>query len=157
MSKKSSTFAPEILTIVLMKRVSLFSLPLLFAAAFLTAMPAFAAPYPQSSGDDTPVIVEKMPSFPGGQKALFEYLDQNITYPKDALDDHISGRIVCRFIVNTDGSISDVQVVRSLGYPSLDQEAVRVVSNMPNWIPGSQHGEPIRVKYTLPINFHLPN
>ena len=101
------------------------------------------------------VIVEKMPEFPGGQQALFKYLSENVKYPVIAQENGIQGRVICQFVVNKDGSIVDVEVVRSGGDPSLDKEAVRVIKTMPKWKPGKQRGKPVRVKYTVPVNFKL--
>ena len=101
------------------------------------------------------VIVEKMPEFPGGQQALFKYLSENVKYPVIAQENGIQGRVICQFVVNRDGSIVDVEVVRSGGDPSLDKEAIRVIKSMPKWKPGQQRGKPVRVKYTVPVNFKL--
>jgi protein TonB len=100
-------------------------------------------------------VVEKMPEYPGGQQALFDYLKANVKYPEIARANGIQGRSLVQFVVNKDGSISDVQILRSGGDPSLDKEAVRVISSMPNWIPGKQGGKLIRVRYTVPVNFRL--
>ena len=99
-------------------------------------------------------VVEKMPEYPGGQAALFEYLSKNVKYPADAEKQKIEGRVLVSFVVNTDGSITDISVERK-AFPSLDAEAVRVISGMPKWIPGEQKGQKVRVKYTVPLNFHL--
>ena len=101
------------------------------------------------------VVVEKMPEFPGGQAALFKYLSENVKYPVIAQENGIQGRVICQFVVNTDGSIVNVEVVRSGGDASLDKEAVRVIKSMPKWHPGQQRGKPVRVKYTVPVNFKL--
>ena len=101
------------------------------------------------------VVVEKMPEFPGGQQALFKYLSENVKYPVIAQENGIQGRVICQFVVNKDGSIVDVEVVRSGGDPSLDKEAVRVIKSMPKWKPGKQRGKAVRVKYTVPVNFKL--
>jgi periplasmic protein TonB len=99
-------------------------------------------------------VVEKMPGFPGGDAALFKYLGDNVKYPVIAQENGIQGRVICQFVVNRDGSIVDVEVVRSVD-PSLDKEAIRVIKSMPKWSPGQQRGKPVRVKYTLPVNFRL--
>lgn len=99
-------------------------------------------------------VVEQMPSFPGGSKKLVEYLSEKTRYPKDLEETCIQGRVILTFVVEKDGSISDVKVVRSLD-PLLDKEAVRVVSSMPKWIPGKQNGVAVRVKYTIPVTFRL--
>ena len=101
------------------------------------------------------VVVEKMPEFPGGQQALFKYLSETVKYPVIAQENGIQGRVICQFVVNKDGKIVDVEVVRSGGDPSLDKEAVRVIKSMPNWKPGQQRGKAVRVKYTVPVNFRL--
>lgn len=107
--------------------------------------------------EDTEVVfmvVESMPSFPGGDAALFKYLSDNIKYPVIAQESGIQGRVICQFVVNRDGSIVDIEVVRSVDR-SLDAEAVRVIQSMPKWTPGKQRGKTVRVKYTLPVNFRL--
>lgn len=101
------------------------------------------------------VVVESMPEFPGGQQALFKYINENVKYPVIAQENGIQGRVICQFVVNKDGSIVDIEVVRSGGDPSLDKEAVRVIKSMPKWKPGKQRGKPVRVKFTVPINFKL--
>lgn len=115
----------------------------------------------QSTGigveDDAEVVfqvVESMPSFPGGDAALFKYLGDNIKYPVIAQESGIQGRVICQFVVNRDGSIVDIEVVRSVD-KSLDNEAIRVIERMPRWTPGKQRGKTVRVKYTLPVNFKL--
>ena len=99
-------------------------------------------------------VVEQMPSYPGGMGALMQYLGSHIKYPAVAEENGIQGRVICTFVVERDGSITDVKVARSVD-PSLDKEAVRVVSSMPKWIPGKQNGSAVRVKYTLPVTFKL--
>ena len=95
-----------------------------------------------------------MPSFPGGPSALNQYLSSNVKYPVVAQENGVQGRVVVSFVVERDGSITDVKVVRSVD-PSLDREASRVVSSMPKWIPGKQNGSPVRVKYNVPVSFKL--
>lgn len=99
-------------------------------------------------------VVEQMPSFPGGSSALMQYLSSNIKYPVVAQENGVQGRVVVSFVVERDGSITDVQVARSVD-PSLDREAQRVVRNMPRWIPGKQNGQAVRVKYNVPVAFRL--
>ena len=101
------------------------------------------------------MVVETMPEFPGGQAELFKYLSENVKYPVIAQENGIQGRVICQFVVNKDGSIVDVEVVRSGGDASLDKEAVRVIKSMPKWKPGKQRGKAVRVKYTVPVNFKL--
>lgn len=99
-------------------------------------------------------VVEQMPSFPGGISGLRTYLNQNIRYPAEAQENCVQGRVIVRFVVEKDGHISDVTVLRSVD-PSLDKEAVRVIRNMPRWTPGKQGGEPVRVRYNVPVSFRL--
>ena len=99
-------------------------------------------------------VVEQMPSFKGGDAALMEWLSKNIKYPVIAEENGIQGRVVATFVVERDGSITDVKIVKSVD-PSLDKEAIRVLKAMPKWIPGRQNGQPVRVKYTVPVTFRL--
>ena len=99
-------------------------------------------------------IVEQMPSFPGGMSALMSWLSQNIKYPVIAAENGVKGRVIVQFVVEKDGSITDVQVVKSVD-PSLDKEASRVIKSMPHWSPGRQNGSPVRVRYTVPVTFKL--
>lgn len=97
----------------------------------------------------------QMPAFPGGQEALFMFLSKNVKYPVYAQEKGIQGRVIVQFVVAINGAIENVKVVRSGGDPSLDKEAIRVVSIMPKWHPGKRRGIPVRVKYTVPVNFRL--
>ena len=99
-------------------------------------------------------VVEQMPSFPGGISGLMTYLNQNTRYPAVAQENCVQGRVVVSFVVGKDGHISDVTVLRSVD-PSLDKEAVRVIRNMPRWTPGKQGGEPVKVRYNVPVSFRL--
>lgn len=99
-------------------------------------------------------IVEVMPQFPGGNSELMRYLGTNIKYPTIAAENGIQGRVVLKFVVSKDGSISNIQIVRSLD-PSSDKEAIRVIKGMPKWIPGMQNGHPVAVYFTLPVLFKL--
>ena len=99
-------------------------------------------------------MVEQAPQFPGGQAELMSWLGKNIRYPVIAQENGIQGRVVCQFVVGSDGSVRDIKVVRSLD-PSCDKEAVRVIQSMPKWIPGRQNGKAVSVRYTLPVMFRL--
>ena len=99
-------------------------------------------------------VVEEMPSFPGGNGALMQFLQSNVRYPVVAQENGVQGRVQIGFVVERDGSITDVRVVRSVD-PSLDKEAMRVVKMMPRWNPGKQNGQTVRVKYTVPVLFRL--
>ena len=106
------------------------------------------------ANDKVYVVVEQMPSFPGGDSALLKYLFQNVKYPVSALKAQKQGRVMVCFTVEKDGAISNVKVARSVT-PSLDAEAVRVIKSMPKWSPGKQGGEFVRVKYIVPVTFRL--
>lgn len=99
-------------------------------------------------------VAEQMPEYPGGMPAMFEFLQKNMKYPKDAKKQKVEGRVMVMFVVETDGSISDVKVAKKT-FPSLDAEAVRVVQSMPKWTPGRDKGKVVRVQYTLPVSFRL--
>lgn len=99
-------------------------------------------------------IAEVMPEFPGGKDALFAYIGKNLKYPQQAVEEGIEGVVFVTFVVEVDGRITGVTVLRGLG-GVLDKEAVRVVSGMPNWMPGKQNGKAVRVKYNLPIRYKL--
>lgn len=108
------------------------------------------APEPEKVFD----VVEQMPTFPGGQQALMTYLGKNIKYPTIAQENGVQGRVIIQFVVERDGSITDVHVARGVD-PYLDKEAVRVVKGMPKWLPGKQNGKSVRVKFTVPVMFKL--
>ena len=98
--------------------------------------------------------VDQMASYPGGIPALMDFLNENIKYPEQAEREGIEGRVVAGFIVERDGSVSNIEILKSV-HPLLDAEVVRVMSLMPNWIPGKQHGMPIRTRYSMPVTFRL--
>jgi TonB family protein len=99
-------------------------------------------------------VVEEMPQYPGGPQALFEFLSNNVKYPEEAEKAGIQGRVIATFVVETDGSISQPTIVKSVD-PLLDAEALRVINAMPKWKPGKQNGELVRVKYTVPLSFRF--
>ena len=109
---------------------------------------------PEPEPEEIFMVVEDQPEFPGGVKALLEYLKKNIKYPAICRENNIQGRVIVTFVVNKDGSIVEPEVIKGVN-PSLDKEALRVISQMPNWKPGYQRGKPVRVKYTVPVNFQL--
>ena len=100
------------------------------------------------------VLVETMPEFPGGENAMYKYLVDNLKYPEQAKKEKITGKVYISFVVERDGSISNAEVLRGIG-GGCDEEALRVVRNMPKWKPGTQRNKPVRVQYTLPLNFKL--
>lgn len=110
--------------------------------------------YTTKSEEDPNVIfvsAEEMPEFKGN---VFKYLSENLSYPAIPLEYGIQGRVVCQFVVNKDGSIVDIEVIKGVD-KYLDAEAIRVIKSMPNWKPGKMNGKTVRVKYTLPVNFKL--
>lgn len=121
----------------------------------LKAKEVIAQPEPPKE-EETKVfdVVEEMPSFPGGQAELMKYLHDNIRYPVVAEENGVQGRVILTFVVERNGSITDIKVVKPVD-PSLDKEAIRVVKGMPHWIPGKQNGSSVRVKFTLPVIFRL--
>ena len=119
----------------------------------VAAPPPPPAPKPEVSNKVFDVV-EEMPSFPGGTGALMSFLSSNIKYPVVAQENGVQGRVIVGFVVERDGSITDVRVMRSVD-PSLDREAQRVVKAMPRWKPGKQNGSAVRVKYTVPVVFRL--
>ena len=114
----------------------------------------------QKEIDNEPILpdvfdeVDEMPQFPGGMAGMMQYLSNNLRYPQDAREAGTQGRVIVSFIVEKDGSISNAKVAKPT-YSSLDEEALRVVSAMPNWTPGKQYGQPVRVKYSVPVSFRL--
>jgi protein TonB len=101
-------------------------------------------------------IVEEMPSFPGGEEALFGFISQNLKYPDEAAKNNISGKVIIKFAVAADGSVKRIEVLRSIN-PLLDEEAMRVISMLPKWRPGKQNGVPVAVWFFVPVNFKLMN
>lgn len=101
-------------------------------------------------------VVEERPQFPGGDAELMKYLQKNIRYPSICQEQGIQGRVIVQFVVNTDGSIVDAQVIKPVN-PYLDKEALRVISTMPKWQPGKQRGKAVRVRFTVPVTFRLSN
>ncbi|MBR3493000.1 MAG: M56 family metallopeptidase [Bacteroidales bacterium] len=107
-----------------------------------------------SEEDTVYQIVDEMPKFPGGEQAMFKFISENVKYPQEAKDKNISGRVFVNFVVEKDGSVDEVKVLRSIG-GGCDEEAVRVVKSMPKWTPGKQKGKPVRVSYIIPFVFKL--
>lgn len=122
----------------------------------LKAKEAIAQPEPPKHVEENKVfdIVEQMPAFPGGPVELMKWLGSHVQYPAIAQENGVQGKVIVAFVVERDGSITDVNVVRSVD-PSLDKEAARVVRSMPKWIPGKQNGASVRVKYNVPVTFRL--
>lgn len=100
------------------------------------------------------LVVENMPEYPGGEEAMYQFIGQNIEYPRMAKENGICGRVFISFVVERDGSVTDVKILRGIG-GGCDEEAVRVIKKMPRWSPGKQRGKPVRVQYRMPIKFTL--
>ncbi len=111
-------------------------------------------PVKDSNGEEVFMVVEKMPEFPGGTAELMNYLKENVVYPKEVQEKGIDGRVIVQFVITKTGKVSNTTVIRSVS-PELDAEAIRVINSMPLWTPGEQKGEPVNVKFTLPIQFRL--
>lgn len=109
---------------------------------------------PTADSDNSKIFgaAEEMPSFPGGEKALMQYIKDNTYYPEEMCEGAAQGRVMVGFVINEDGSISDVKVLRSLT-PELDEVAVKIVKGMPKWNPGKQNGKAVKTKYTVPVSF----
>ena len=115
----------------------------------------YVAPWTDDSDEpEVYQIVDEMPGFPGGEEKLMEFFTKNIEYPKEAREAGIQGRVFVGFVIEKDGSISNVKVLRGIGH-GCEEEAVRVVKSMPNWKPGKLYGEVVRVSYQIPVNFKL--
>jgi len=133
-----------------MRKLLIMSMMVMFGLTTVSAQKTVVAQKNQQVFD----VVEQMPEYPGGMPALIDYLTQNVKYPSDAEKQKIEGIVIATFVVEKDGSISNVEVVKPV-FPSLDSEAIRVITGMANWTPGKQKGETVRVKFTLPISFRL--
>ena len=120
----------------------------------LTVSPS--APKPTVQNGETFTVVEQMPEYPGGMKALMGYLAENIQYPAECQKAGIQGRVIVQFVVKADGSLDNFEIKRSVN-PLLDAEALRVIKTTPKWKPGTQHGKPVDVKFTIPVTFSLPD
>ena len=135
-----------------MKRLIIMSL---MATCCLTTVLAQKTVVSQKDQKEEPFdVVEDMPAFPGGMEAMIQFISSNIQYPADAQKQKVDGRVLVNFVVEKDGSIIEVKVVKPT-FPSLDAEAIRVVKAMPKWKPGYQRGQAVRVQFTMPINFSL--
>jgi len=127
----------------------------LMATCCLTTVLAQKTVVSQKDQKEEPFdVVEDMPAFPGGMEAMIQFISSNIQYPADAQKQKVDGRVLVNFVVEKDGSITEVKVVKPT-FPSLDAEAIRVVKAMPKWKPGYQRGQAVRVQFTMPINFSL--
>ena len=128
----------------------LMAVVMLFTSHFACAQEA----QEQAQEEQVFVMVQVMPSFPGGKEAQDAFIKANLKYPQSARNAGIEGRVLCEFIVNTDGSLADIHVKRGIN-PEMDQAAIEMLQAMPKWEPGRQGGKDVRVRMTLPVNFRL--
>lgn len=135
-----------------MKRLILLSLMAAFSLATVQAQKTVVSQKEQKP--EVFMVVENMPEYPGGNEAMFAFFAKNMKYPADAQKNKVQGRVFVTFVVERDGTITDVQVAKPT-FPSLDDEAMRMVKKMPKWKPGTQRGVPVRVQFTLPVVFKL--
>lgn len=130
-----------------------------FITRFLFLIFLFVTPYAKAQNSpnrvNTSVSVEVMPEFPGGIQKFYQYIGQNYRYPAAATKAGVSGRIYIQFVIEKDGSVTDVKVLNGLGYGTTE-EAVRVIKRSPRWKSGIQKGKKVRVLFTLPLNLQLP-
>lgn len=107
-----------------------------------------------SFGQDIPEKEDVVPEFPGGQDSMYKFIYANLKYPKKAKEKGIEGKVYIQFVVEADGSLSNIKVLKGLGY-GCDEEAMRIIKKMPKWVPGGQNGKKVPVKFNLPIKFEL--
>lgn len=110
---------------------------------------------PEDTAAPVFMIVEEAPVYPGGTEAMSKFLSDNLRYPKKARRKGIEGQVIVSFVINEDGSINRITIVKGLGY-GCDEEVIRVISTMPSWKPGRQKGENVKVRFLLPVRFQLP-
>lgn len=121
---------------------------------FLAVHTSVQSQVTNAESDDVFTVVEQMPEFPGGDKALDDFIIKNLKYPEEAKKQNIQGKVWIGFIVDKEGNVLEIEALRGIG-GGCDEEAVRVVALMPKWKPGKQSGKPVVVKFRLPINFRL--
>ena len=129
-------------------------LALLLSAILLTNMAFCQEEKKVSVDDEVFVVVEEQAEFPGGLDSMYAYIVKNLKYPEAAKEKGIEGRVFVSFIIEKDGSISNILIKRAIG-GGCEEAAVEMIKNMPKWKPGKQRGKPVRVKYTVPVNFRL--
>jgi len=127
----------------------------IFATLILACVTVFSQQVSaQETNNEIFTIVEESPTFPGGNQAISAFLSQNLVYPQSALKDKIEGTVYVTFVVEKDGSVSNVKIIQGI-HPDCDAEVIRVVKTMPNWTPGKQRGKAVRVQFNLPVKFRL--
>lgn len=140
-----------------MNRLALLFFCFIITNGALTAQNHDKESYPPVNTSDTSkvyTITEVSPEFPGGETAMNQFLIKNIRYPQMAKDNNISGKVLVGFIVDAQGYVKDVKLIRGIG-SGCDEEAIRVIKNMPQWTPGKQGGKPVKVMFTIPISFTM--
>ncbi len=128
---------------------------LLLSAIFLTNMALCQEEKKVSVDDEVFVVVEEQAEFPGGLDSMYAYIQKNLKYPELAKEKGIEGRVFVSFIIEKDGSISNILIKRAIG-GGCEEATVEMIKNMPKWKPGKQRGKPVRFQFTLPIKFELP-
>lgn len=125
---------------------------LFLLATVLVSFSTIETSFAQTNNEEIPVAVDKMPEFPGGQVALVKYISKNIKYPQKYKSEKLNARVFVSFIIDKDGKVVSPKIVKSLN-AECDAEALRVISKMPDWIPGEKNGQKVAVKFGLPVNF----
>ncbi len=127
-----------------------------FKWLFVLCALVFNTAWAQTPTDSSMVVVfvETMPEYPGGQEAMYTYLNKNIKYPKTDIEKGVSGKVIVQFLIDTSGNVTDSKVIKSVS-STIDAEALRVINCMPQWKPGTQQGKAVKVKFTMPVNFSL--
>ena len=113
--------------------------------------------FAQKDSSEIFTIAEQMPEYPGGMQKMVSFLSENVSYPRNMKENDIGGRVYLKFIIDTSGSISGINIVKSSGFSEFDEEAIRVVKKMPKWVPGQQNGKKVNAYFNLPINYMLAN
>lgn len=130
----------------------LFTL-LLFVMPALAFAQSDSAAAPKKS-DPKPVMVEKMPEYPGGNEAMYKFINKKLKYPRQARKNGIEGKVFIQFVIDTDGSVIDAKILKDIGY-GCGEAALKVVNKMPKWKPGTVQNKPVKVAFTLPFTFKL--
>ncbi len=139
-----------------MKKISLIIVLVILAVLYSVKSNGQEENKTTSTGEPLYFVVEELPEFPGGEEALKNYIAEHVKYPEEAKKNGISGKVFVTFTVSKEGKVMDAEIAKGKN-ASLDQEALRVINDLPDWTPGKQKGKAVNVQYTLPINFALEN
>ena len=132
-----------------MKKVSITTGFLLILFSYCTAQNNAV-----NTGKEVFTIVEQAPEFPGGEKARSKFMTDHVKYPDSAINNNVQGTVYASFVVETDGSLTNIEIIKGIGY-GCDEEVIRLIKVMPKWTPGEQKGKPVKVQFNLPIKFAL--